>query len=749
MKYISTFALICFLSIEHANCSDLFSDKELLSSAEMESTIIFLEDSQRISALTSQLRMVLDARRAVSPDTITATESVSLNLIQLYSRIKQRTIYMSENIRQNIISIPNQLSNLKNYFFKIEYSEALYSFFLILTIALIAGCSAGIVIWRFGRFLMKAAEKKDGTSQKIIGASSLFLIKSSFSFSLVIIGLVIAAIPTGFNLRDLIYEINKGIMVYIAIAGITHSIWNPAYRKYRISSISNEASAIIVRKILSFFRFSLLIFVIYQLSDRVWPAFAVFISGFYKIIIICWIFRMLSKYQKPVSQWFDSTARERKVLPKLAISVIKNLLLRMHYVSFVFLSGTTVLWFSGYKTLYMQTIVMTLRTAGIMLASLVLMTLWISILSRINRSVQKLASSYSDFKVFFSENVVTLRRFGLICIFAASLMVMMHFWGISIEKIFSSENLILKTTFHVIFILLGMFLIIQVSKLIIEKLKKEATARMLNSNRSSSLEIEKRVATLGNIVQKIAIGGILLFAIIMIMDELGFDIKAMLAGVGIVGLAVGFGAQNLVRDIISGLFLIFENRIRVGDVAIINGTGGLVEQVNLRTSILRSNDGTVHVFPNGAINSLSNMTHEFSYYVFDIGVCYNENLEKAMAVIKEVGDDIIKDPQFKNVILSPLEVLGVDSFGESAIIIKARIKTEPVKQWAVGREMNLRIKKSFDRAGIEMPFPHRTIYLGDSGKPLPLKIESATPDREEMKKLVREVMEETGRDLRL
>jgi small conductance mechanosensitive channel len=227
-----------------------------------------------------------------------------------------------------------------------------------------------------------------------------------------------------------------------------------------------------------------------------------------------------------------------------------------------------------------------------------------------------------------------------------------------------------------------------------------------------------------------------LFSVIMIMDELGFDIKAMLAGVGIVGLAVGFGAQNLVRDIISGLFLIFENRIRVGDVAIINGTGGQVVQVNLRTTVLRSFDGTVHVFPNGSINSLSNMTHEFSFYVFEISVSFNENIDRAIKALKEVGEEIIKDPDFKDAILEPLEIQGVDRFAESAVVIMARIKTQPIKQWYVGREINLRIKRKFDKEGIRIALPHRTLYFGEMSKPFQLSLERMPSESSQQRKNV-------------
>lgn len=252
-------------------------------------------------------------------------------------------------------------------------------------------------------------------------------------------------------------------------------------------------------------------------------------------------------------------------------------------------------------------------------------------------------------------------------------------------------------------------------------------------------EINKRADTIAGIVSKSVIVLVWVIAGLMLLEELGFDPKPFLAGAGIVGVAVGFGSQNLVRDVISGLFMILENQIRVGDVAILNGTGGLVEAMHLRTTVLRGVDGTVHVFPNGTITSLSNMTREFSYYVFDLGVAYKEDVDRVMTVLKEIGSEMLADEKYKGLILEPMEVLGVDSFGDSAVMIKARIKTIPLQQWTVGREMNRRIKKRFDEEGIEIPFPHRTFYFGES-LPVSLKMEQG---REELKEIIRQVMRET------
>jgi len=213
-------------------------------------------------------------------------------------------------------------------------------------------------------------------------------------------------------------------------------------------------------------------------------------------------------------------------------------------------------------------------------------------------------------------------------------------------------------------------------------------------------------------------------AIMMILSEFGMNITPIITGAGIAGLAVGFGAQNLVRDVISGFFLILEDQIRVGDVATINGTGGLVEAIRLRTTVLRDLEGVVHIFPNGEITQVANKTKEFSYYVINVGVAYKESVDEVMEVLKTTGDQLAQDPDFSSFILAPLEILGVDDFGDSQVTIKIRIKTIPLKQWMVGRELRRRIKNTFDSKGIEIPFPHVSVYFGEASKPFDLSLQS-------------------------
>jgi small-conductance mechanosensitive channel len=228
---------------------------------------------------------------------------------------------------------------------------------------------------------------------------------------------------------------------------------------------------------------------------------------------------------------------------------------------------------------------------------------------------------------------------------------------------------------------------------------------------------EKRVKTLIGLLLTISLTLVWVVAVVMGLDQIGLDITPIIASAGIVGLAVGFGAQNLVRDVINGFFIILENQVRVGDVAIVNGTGGLVEAISFRTITLRDLSGTVHIFPNGTVTTLSNMTKDFSFYLMDIGVAYKEDTDRVCMVMREVSAELQHDPQFGPNIIEPLDILGVDQFGDSAIVIKARIKTLPIQQWMVGREYRRRLKKAFDKEGIEIPFPHRTLYMGEASRP--------------------------------
>lgn len=256
---------------------------------------------------------------------------------------------------------------------------------------------------------------------------------------------------------------------------------------------------------------------------------------------------------------------------------------------------------------------------------------------------------------------------------------------------------------------------------ILRKILSQLEQRLLKQGKTAGeppSESEKRVETLIRLIRQAALIVLWLTTILVLLKEIGVDVGPILASAGIVGLAVGFGAQNLVRDFISGFFFILENQVRVGDVAIVNGTGGLVERVNFRTIVLRDLGGVVHIFPNGTVSTLSNLTNDWSAYVFDIGIAYKENTDQVIEVMTGVGSEMKQDAILGSFMLEEPEIFGVDKFDNSAVVIKGRIKTKPIRQWQVGREYLRRIKLAFDNAGIEIPFPHQTLYFGEASKPI-------------------------------
>jgi small-conductance mechanosensitive channel len=203
---------------------------------------------------------------------------------------------------------------------------------------------------------------------------------------------------------------------------------------------------------------------------------------------------------------------------------------------------------------------------------------------------------------------------------------------------------------------------------------------------------------------------VIIIAIMMILQELGIEVGPLIAGAGIVGLAVGFGGQYLIRDIITGLFLMLENQYRIGDVVNIEGLSGAVQDISLRKTTLRDLNGTVHHIPHGSITKISNLSKDFARVNLDMGVAYSTNLEHLIEVINRTGNELATDPAFMDAIITPPQFLRVNEFADSAIIVKILGDTKPLRQWEVTGELRKRLKIAFDREGIEIPFPQRVVH---------------------------------------
>ncbi len=260
---------------------------------------------------------------------------------------------------------------------------------------------------------------------------------------------------------------------------------------------------------------------------------------------------------------------------------------------------------------------------------------------------------------------------------------------------------------RIIVVLVAVYVGLRLLRHAMDPVVRGAVARQMEGE--PEVEIEKRADTLTDVVYRTAWAVGMAIAVLTIMPELGINIAPLLAGAGIVGLAIGFGAQNLVKDTINGIFILVENQYGKGDVVNIAGIGGLVEDVNLRRTVLRDLDGAMHFIPHGEIATSSNLTKGWSRVNMNIGVSYGEDLDHVMAVIDRVGQELAEDPDFAPLIITPPRALRVDGFGDSGIDIKILGETQPIRQWDVMRELRLRLKRAFDAEGIEIPYPHRTL----------------------------------------
>jgi small conductance mechanosensitive channel len=249
---------------------------------------------------------------------------------------------------------------------------------------------------------------------------------------------------------------------------------------------------------------------------------------------------------------------------------------------------------------------------------------------------------------------------------------------------------------NLVVIVVGAFVVIHAANLAIDHLQFKLARRQTTTD----LEWQRRAATLGGVLTRLVTVAVGFIAILMVLRELSFDVLPILTGAGIAGLAVGFGAQNLVRDVISGFFLILEDQVRVGDLARINGVTGTVEHINLRTIVVRDGEGAVQVFPNGTITALANLSKQYAYAIVEIRAAYNENIDRVMGTIREVGGAMERDPVLGPLVLGPVEILGVESLEGGAATIRVRFKTPPLTQGKVANELRRRLMSTFVARGI-------------------------------------------------
>jgi small-conductance mechanosensitive channel len=757
-KLLPTLLFIITMTLSFSFSSQLEAQPQQplpLKTNEVQQVIDLLENPEAANKLATQLKALLEARQQLEEKPAEETqkkEEMTANLFQAYRSYKKQVIAGAEKAASRLKALPRTLQQLKTYFSKNEHVEELVSILIKFAIALLAGLIAWIGLRRYTQRLEhKLGQEPPFTFSKKLGG---VLVSTFFKIlpwiSLYLFGyLALILFPMDRRLESIVLRFLLAFIVYFSIKYLIHFILSPEVKERRLLHLNAELSEYIIIWCQRILLFSLWIYLLLTPSAVLnKPSLVVILSAVYQFGMFLLLTIILIQWKQKIEKGLSLPVRREDPPWKSRLKGLFNYVAGKIYLIAILYAGllvvTSVLGLSRIKSYFLYS------TGESILAILFFIGLWVLwgfVFKKIFEVSNDVKSKYPDLEERVNRYTQYLGTGVYLVITLFAVLTLLSIWGLDLYEWIATSPERIRIFIHIpITIILTIFLI-QLTHFIIGHLEGQTKKRMLAAATSPPEEVEKRISTLGRIFRKATMVIIASFGGMAVLSELGFDIKPILAGAGVVGLAVGFGAQNLVRDIISGLFFIFENRIRVGDVAIINGTGGLVEQVNLRTVVLRGLDGTVHVFPNGGINSLSNMTYLYSYYLFDVGVAYKEDTDRVVAVLKELSEEMMRDENFGSAILEPLEILGVDKFDDSAVTIKARIKTLPIKQWFVGREMNRRMKRRFDELGIEIPFPHRSLYFGEASKAIRVQLEGTRElkdQKEEIKEWIREVLRESS-----
>ncbi|MGE0151257.1 MAG: mechanosensitive ion channel family protein [Reyranellaceae bacterium] len=424
------------------------------------------------------------------------------------------------------------------------------------------------------------------------------------------------------------------------------------------------------------------------------------------LIIAALLIMVVLQNRQAVAGWLQRHQDER---PATAVSSLRHRLAdTWHLIAILYIVGVYVVWLlrpgTGLEFL--------LRTTIFTMVALVLG--WL-VERGIDRLVRRWFAVSDELKVRFPNLEERANRYlpmilgiARFIVMALTLLAILFIWGFSSFSLLVSEpgRQIVFSVLRIVAIVVASLMLWELGGLGLERLLRRVTAkgRMPAARVRTMLPVARYIFGL---VLAIVAG-------LMLLSEIGVEIGPLLAGAGVVGLAVGLGAQTLVKDMIAGFSLITEDALAVGDVVRIGQNSGVVENMTIRTIRLRGYDGTVQTIPLGGVTIVENMTKDFSFAVVDIAVGYREDIDKVVLVLKSLGEELRQDPNFAPDILAPIEIVGLDKFQDSSVLIKARIKTYPIKQWNVMREFNRRLKARFDKEGIEIPFPYRTLELGDA-----------------------------------
>lgn len=680
---------------------------EAVTVSELEALVETLDDPARRDEFVSSLRTLIEARRATDEEA--AVEADDNLLAQLSVQIDEAGGQLVSAL-QFALNLPAVRDWAESQFTdpvaRGRWLEVIGKVIATLVAGLIA---EWLVRWALAR-PRRSIERRG--SERLIVRIPFLLVRTVLdilplaAFAAIAYGVLPLLDPSLLARLAALAIINANVLVR-AVAVVARLLLAPAAPALRIPEISTETATYLyiwTRRIANVTIYGYFLLEALRLVGMPFSAYAVLLK-LLGLVVTGLLVVFILQNREPVAGFIRGNSGTGHGAMRILRARFADV---WHVIAIAYLLGTFIIWAlqveGGFEFLFRATIL----TFVILLAARAIAALVKRAFHHGFAVSKELKQRFPGFEEHANRYLPVLQTIVLAVVYLVALLGILAAWGVDSFGWVTSE-----AGQEAIGSVAKILAVVFVSVLVWELVRSAIDRYLSKTDRDGNVvERTARAKTLLPLLQRVAFIFLALIAGLIVLSEVGIDIGPLLAGAGIVGLAVGFGAQTLVKDIITGVFILVEDHFAVGDVVTVGGKGGLVEAISIRTIRLRDLSGTVHMIPFSEVTATENLTKDFSYYVLDVGVAYREDTDEVVEVLKGLAREMEQDPEYGRHILPPFEVLGVNAFADSAVVIKCRIKTLPIQQWYVGREFNRRMKKRFDELGIEIPFPHRTVYFG-------------------------------------
>ena len=687
---------------EATNAEETGANSVQVQQERVESLIAALEDEPQRQELIAQLRLLLESQAAATPP-----DQVPTVGDELLGGLSRQFVALGDAV-DAILSAPSDIVEMWSWLSEDMDSSVgrarWQDILLAAGLCLAAGFAVFFVIRfpvrRLGRRLSKPEK---ALFVKVLRGAAGFLLDAlpvagfAAAGAITLAALEVSSIATALtaNLLDV-------ITIALATCALIRVITRPRRPEMRLLPVSEGVARDLTRRMFWVVGIMSVAYGIVQTLPLVgmpYGARTAFLT-LAALISAALLINLAIRHRRPVRQAMERAMATGSIIGDLVHSLARG----WHVLAAGVILVLLITYIVGGDRLFVGTVV---QIGWSMLALVAASGIWRLVVAFNARQDErtKLKAAETDGEAVRQSGHMLLRLAARLAIAVAIIALLVHIWLFDVVDWLGNESgrALVEATITIVIILALAFAANQAIAAIIDRIQRTRRSEATEHRR-------RRVETLLPLLRSAAAVIISAVALLIILSEIGLDITPLLASAGVIGLAIGFGAQSLVKDVITGLFILMEDAVGIGDVVTVAGYSGVVEEMTIRTIRLRDFGGNIHVIPFGVVDAATNMTRDFSYAVFDIGVSYNADVDQVIACMNDIDTELRADAEMRRQVLEPIQIVGLDSFGDSAVVIKARIKTLPGQQWSIFRAYNRLLKKTFDERGIEIPFPQMTLH---------------------------------------